>query len=81
MMGLAEATNRDAGNPITVMQIDAPPAGFVRVVLACRACGHVDVVDVRPGAMSPERLRAVWRCFGCGRGAEPAERRGRLSLL
>ena len=47
--------------------MDAPPPGFVRVVLVCRACGAVDVCDARPSAMSPERLRAVWRCFACAR--------------
>jgi hypothetical protein len=32
--------------------------GFVRVVLVCRACGAVDVCDLQPRAMFPERLRA-----------------------
>jgi hypothetical protein len=56
--------------------MDAPPSGFVRVVLACRACGEVDVCDVRLGAISPERLRAIWRCFGCGELEDHIERRG-----
>ena len=54
--------------------MEAPPPGFVRVVLACRACGEVDVCDVQPGAMSPERLRAIWRCFACAGIAESRER-------
>jgi hypothetical protein len=51
--------------------IDAPPPGFVRVMLACRACGWTDVCDLQPRAMSQEGLRAVWRCFACGERAEP----------
>jgi hypothetical protein len=56
--------------------MDAPPPGFVRVVLVCRACGEADVCDLQPRATSPERLPAVWRCFACGERAEPPECRG-----
>jgi hypothetical protein len=58
--------------------MDAPPPGFIRVVLAC-ACGQVDVCDVRLGAMSPERLRAGWVCFGCGEREEPPRTPGATS--
>jgi hypothetical protein len=43
------------------------------VVLAC-ACGHEDVCDVQPRAMSPERLRGIWVCFACAGIAESRER-------
>jgi hypothetical protein len=47
--------------------MDPPPPGFDRAVIACAACGCVEVLDLQHGVCSPERLRQVWsRCADCG---------------
>lgn len=47
--------------------MDPAPPRFDLAVIACPACGHVDVLDLQRGVCSPERLRRVWqRCSVCG---------------
>jgi hypothetical protein len=46
--------------------VEPPIAGFVRAVIACHACGWVDVLDLQQDVCSPEWLRRVWtRCAAC----------------
>jgi hypothetical protein len=37
--------------------MDPPPPGFDRVVISCRACGQVDVLEPQADGMTFERLR------------------------
>ena len=37
--------------------MDPPMPGFGRVVISCRTCGQVDMLDLQEGVITPERLR------------------------
>ena len=48
--------------------MDPPPPVFERLVLSCRACGGVDMLDLQEGVMTPERLRYMSpRCSNAAR--------------
>jgi hypothetical protein len=47
--------------------VDPTPPDFDRLLLSCRACKGVDVLDVPQDVMTPARLSCMWpRCSECG---------------
>jgi hypothetical protein len=55
---------------VTLGGMSPCPPGFVRVVLTCRRCGEVTVLDLHPAVIASRYpgvplARFSWRCSSC----------------